>query len=286
MYINIFSALSKYNSAKNENYLTEAFVFILNHLLQNDRPLCLPILEILCVNNDEYSFGIDEEISITTQETTEFGRPDIQILTPDKLIYIEVKHDSGLGDKQLDNYNQALIKYGLNKTITRLIFLSRFPSDLPESSEKPNKHVHWYEIYNILSKYQTKDQVIKFLIQSFMEFLEVKKMSVQKVTWEYIKGVTAFKDLINMLGVAIEAAGLTIYQKTAGWEWMGYYIEDNNNFLGVYYDTPLFISFGTTINGKWKTVHTLDFEQIHFFSLNKDEQFEKITNFIKVCFKK
>lgn len=197
---NIFLALSKYNSVKNENYLTESFVFILNYLLTNDRSTCLEILEFLCVNDHEYFFDLNEDLSITTQETTEFGRPDIKISSPDNWIYIEVKHDSGLGDRQLERYTQALQSEVSGKSIKRLIFLSRFPSDLTDSQEKPSKHVHWYEIYNVFSKCRKDDPVIRFLIQSFMEFLEVKKMSVQKITWEYIKGATAFKDLINMLG--------------------------------------------------------------------------------------
>jgi len=32
--VNIFSALAKYNSASDENYLTESFVFVINTLLQ------------------------------------------------------------------------------------------------------------------------------------------------------------------------------------------------------------------------------------------------------------
>ena len=96
---NIFSALAKYNSAIDENYLTEAFVFIINSLLEQDLPLGLEILTRLCVKDNEFAFNIDKAISVSTQETTEQGTPGIKVSSPDKLIYIEVKHDSPLGYK-------------------------------------------------------------------------------------------------------------------------------------------------------------------------------------------
>ena len=53
---NIFSSLGKYNSARDEDYFTEAFVFIINTLLDTDRPMAIDILNRLCVNDKEFSF--------------------------------------------------------------------------------------------------------------------------------------------------------------------------------------------------------------------------------------
>jgi hypothetical protein len=47
--------------------------------------------------NSEFSFDEDEVVSVSTPETTQPGTPDIKISSPDKLIYVEVKHDSPLG---------------------------------------------------------------------------------------------------------------------------------------------------------------------------------------------
>ena len=98
---NIFLALAKYNAATDENYLTETFAFVINSSLQRERPLGLEILTKLCVKNNEFSFDMDEEISVSTQEPTELGTPDITVSSPEKLIYIEVKYDSALGHQQL-----------------------------------------------------------------------------------------------------------------------------------------------------------------------------------------
>lgn len=63
---NIFSALAKYNSARDENYLTEAFVVVLNSLLLRERSIGLQILTQLCVKNNEFAFDADEYIPIST----------------------------------------------------------------------------------------------------------------------------------------------------------------------------------------------------------------------------
>jgi hypothetical protein len=282
---NIFVSLSKYNSPVDENYLTEAFVFLLNSLLENDPSACLDILRRLCLNESDYDFRNDENIAISTQETTEHGRPDIKISSPNKLIYIEVKHDSGLGDKQIERYKKALNVS--NVETKKVILLTKFGIDFAEGQEKPDKYVRWFEIYNWLSKLKVENEIDKYLIKSFSNFLEVKNMSLQKVTWEYINGVRAFKNLINMIEVAINASNIKIYQRhgRAAMTWMGFYIESNKILCYVEYDNPLVLKLDAY--GERKAIFTsmLNLESVHFFSLDKDEQLEKIRQFIKEKYK-
>ncbi|MHA1401979.1 MAG: PD-(D/E)XK nuclease family protein [Candidatus Heimdallarchaeaceae archaeon] len=219
---NIFSVLAKYNSAKDENYLTEAFVYILQSLYESDRNIFFEIIERICVKGNEYNFLPDEKISITTQESTDLGRPDIKITTPDKLIYIEVKHDSLLGREQIERYLQILDNS--SSPIKKLILLTRFSIEFTEQEAKPYKNIRWFEIYNWLSNVKPTNIVNKYLVLSFLKFLEEKQMSVKKVTWEYMNGVPALKNLMNMIEVAIESTSLKIASKSAGWDWMGYYI--------------------------------------------------------------
>lgn len=145
---NLFSVLSKYDSASEENYLTEAFVFLVNHLLDRDPPVGIQLLTDLCVDNDEFIFDPTEPIAIVTQRSTGVGRPDIEISTRDKLIYIEVKHDSGLGHTQLERYKKALGQSGVD--ITKLVLLTRFSLDLTHEQAELCKHVKWFEVYNWL----------------------------------------------------------------------------------------------------------------------------------------
>lgn len=296
---NIFSALAKYNSAIDENYLTESFVFVINSLLARERPVGLEILTQLCVKDNEFSFDIGEDISVSTQETTEQGRPDIKVFSSDKLIYIEVKHDSLLGPQQLERYKKALESSVAN--IKHVVLLTRFAIDFEEQEERPYKHVRWFEVYNWLANARAQDPVSVYLIDSFKSFLEVKQMSIQKVSWEYINGVPAFNNLINMMEVAIQGASLRVHQKSAGWDRKGFYVESTEFLCGIHYNNPLVVTFELTNKknynkelvdepsyevreGKERLWFRLPLEKIHFFSLTKDEQIEEITKFVSTAY--
>jgi len=286
---NIFSALAKYNSAIDENYLTESFVFVINALLQQEHPIGIEILNRLCVENNEFSFETNEVISVSTQETTEQGRPDIKVSSPDKLIYIEVKHDSPLGPQQLARYSKALEPSAA--TIKHVVLLTRFAIDFEDQGERPYKHVRWFEVYNWLAdaRPRAKDPISMYLTDSFKSFLEVKQMSIQKVGWEYINGVPAFNNLINMIEVAIQGASLRVQQKSAGWDRKGFYVESTEFLCSIHYNNPLVVTFELTDKknynkelvdepsyevreGKERLWFRLPLEKIHFFSLTKDEQ--------------
>lgn len=302
---NIFSALAKYNSAIDENYLTESFVFVINSLLEREHPIGLEILTRLCVENNEFSFDTDESISVSTQETTEQGRPDIKISSPNKRIYIEVKHDSPVDPEQLKRYKKELESW--SAATKRLILLTRFRTDSSEHQGIPDKHIQWFEVHNWLTnvRNRAKDPVSVYLIESFKSFLEVKQMSIQRVSWEYINGVPALINLINMIEVAIQSAGIPFYPaspKHVALDSRGFYLGDNREFwCGIFYSDPLVVMFSMEDkkNFNAKLVETpsypmrevkysiwfrLQLEDRLFFSLDKDKQLEEITKFVKTAY--
>jgi hypothetical protein len=298
---NIFSALAKYNSAIDENYLTESFVFVINTLLERERSIGLEILNQLCVNNNEFSFDTNEVISVSTQEVTEQGTPDIKVSSFNKLIYIEVKHDSPVDPEQLKRYKKDL--ESRKATVKRLILLTKFPVDISEHQGIPDKHVRWFEIYNWLAngKKKVKDSISRYLTEQFISFLEVKQMSIQKVGWEYINGVPAFNNLINIIEAASQGASIPIYGKSSGWDFKGFWLVNKEFWCGIYYSDPLVITFEIQDKKKFdtKVVETttypiredkssiwfrFELEHKHFFSLDKDEQLEEITKFVKASY--
>jgi len=303
---NIFSALAKYNSATDENYLTESLVFVINALLQREHSLGLEILTRLCVGNNEYSFDMDEDISVSTQEATEQGTPDIKVSCPNKLIYVEVKDYSAVDIDQLKRYKKALELSSV--AIKRLILLTRFPIDSSEHQGIPDKHVRWTEVYNWLvgAKDEAQDPVSIYLIESFKSFLEVKQMSIQRVSWEYINGVPALINLVNMIEVAIQGAGIPFYPaypRAVALESRGFYVESNELWCGIFYNDHLNVvfkivdkkKFNTKLveeptypmqEDRWSIWFRLQLEDIHFFSLDKDKQLEEITNFVKKVYAK
>ena len=297
---NIFSVLAKYSSANEENYLTESFVFVINSLLARERPVGLEILTQLCVKDNKFSFNIGEDISVSTQETTEQGRPDIKVSSPDKLIYIEVKDYSTLGYKQLERYKRDLEPS--TAKFKHVVLLTRFAVDF-EEEEQPYKDVRWYEVYNWLANTRTRvtDPISIYLIDSFNSFLEVKQMSIQKVRWEYINGVPALNNLINMIEVAIQGASLHTSSGGSGREFRGFNFEKGKFWCGVSYSNPLVVLFDIydkqNFNAKLveKSGYPMEenkdsitlrlrLEDKHFFSLDKDKQLEEITKFIKTAY--
>jgi hypothetical protein len=276
---NIFIKLEKYCSGQSENYLTEAFVFMLNSLLEKERTICLEILRSLCFEDDERSFFPNENISISTQVTTDHGRPDIKISSPSKLIFIEVKQDSRVNNDQIERYKAAL--KSSDATLKRVVLLSKHAVEFNERQSKPDKHVRWFEIYNWIMKAKAENSVSRYLVKSFISFLEAKKMSIQRISWEYINGVTALLNLLNMVEAAIQSISPNNYKKTVANAWNGFYFQDGKYFYGIYLEKPLFLVFETYRENQEKIVFELSLESEHFFSLNKDEQLEKITAFLR-----
>jgi len=301
----IFTALARYNSARDENYLTEAFVFVINSLLSRkqgiDRGIACEFLTTFCAKDGEFGFSEADNIEISTQDVTPEGTPDIKVFTPNTFIYIEVKHDSPLGERQISRYKKAL-EHSV-APIKKVVLLTRFPVDFKDEEEKPYKHVRWYEVYNWLSviRNNTRDPVNNYLIDSFNFFLEGKQMSIQKVGWEYIKGVPELLNLINMIEVAIESAGIPLYReypRAPALESRGFYLNSNEIWCGIFYSDPLNVLLQVVEKKKFD-IHrvpkrtydveedkksiwfSLGLEECHFFSLNKDEQLDVIMKFLK-----
>lgn len=296
---NIFSALAKYGSTAEENYLTEAFVFLLNSLLERERTVALSILDQLCVNNNEFCFDKDEDISVSTQDVTEQGTPDIKVSSPDKLIYIEVKHDSLLGYQQIERYKKALEIS--SATIKQVILLTRYSVDFEKPESRPYKHIYWRNVHKWLENTHAQDSVIAYFLDSFKSFLEVKQMAIQKVGWEYINGVPALNNLISMVEEAIQNASLHIDKKSPGWEFKGFYLENKEFWCGIVYPDHLLVIF--EIQAKKSALKLVDkssylwresgagliqcclnLEDKFFFSLDKDKQLGEITKFVKTAY--
>ena len=123
---NVFTTLSKYGSSEVENYLTEAFVFLLNLLLERNPEIALTFVNKLCGLSGERQLTKPKSVAISTQIVVDEGRPDIEIRQGvNALIYIEVKHDAPLGVGQLEYYKRKLIESGISNTALVLLTRSR-----------------------------------------------------------------------------------------------------------------------------------------------------------------
>ncbi|MCP4142544.1 MAG: PD-(D/E)XK nuclease family protein [Chloroflexi bacterium] len=279
---NIFITLAKYASQQEENFLTEAFVYLLDVMLEKDSSSGISILKEISGAKSHNWFSEKQTISITTQITIEKDRPDIAItIGNEKIIFIEVKHDSKLGEKQLERYYSHL--ENSHYTAKQLVLLTRSRNSIQETNLDKTKfhHICWYEISSWLSEIESKNKTVTYLIQQFIGFLKDKEMSMEKITWEYIRGLPAMKNFLDMLGAAISEANPELTtKKTIGWTWGGYYLE-GNIFLGLRFTDHLLLSFENDTGNKPTFIKSLHLEENHFFSLSAGEQLELLVTFIQ-----
>ncbi|MBT7071173.1 MAG: hypothetical protein HN855_09845 [Anaerolineae bacterium] len=282
---NIFISLAKYASRQEENFLSEAFVYLLSTILERDKVTGISVLKKLSGSKSDSWFSEREQISITTQITIEGDRPDIAIkIANEKIVFIEVKHNSTLGKEQLMRYHSHLKGSGYREK--QLVLLTRSRSSIKETRlETANfHHVCWYEVSSWLSDIDSQDQMITYLIRQFIDFLKNKDMSMEKITWEYMRGLPAMKNFLDMLGAAISEANPEFTtKKTIGWTWGGYYLE-GNIFLGIRFSNHLTLTFENDTGNNPSFIKTLSLEESHFFSLSAGEQLEILTTFIEEAY--
>ncbi|MCW5969234.1 MAG: PD-(D/E)XK nuclease family protein [Blastocatellales bacterium] len=275
---NLLLSLHRWAVRQDENFTTEALVFVLNHLLLHEPKAARSLLERMTdgfLNVGE--LGIDR-IRIATQTTIAEGRPDIEISAPGHRIYIEVKVDAALEATQLERYRQGLASSGVPNT--QLILLSRYPMSATNSAQ-PDRTLRWYQVSAMLEdemRSRVKNPKSGYLIQQFVEFLQARNMSSRRVAsavsqglWDYLdrEGGLLFmnkrirrpgellKDealipLYNLLIMMGEALKMEKIQPKLQFDsgrhnggWIGYNLERMRFWLFVYVSDPDTVIFDT-----------------------------------------
>lgn len=66
---------------------------------------------------------------------------------------------------------------------------------------------------------------------------------------------------------------------TAGWDWRGFNID--GYFYGIRPARPLLVVYESNMGNSPTYKRQLDLADVRFFSMNKDEQFERIVEFLR-----
>jgi hypothetical protein len=170
---NLLKRLHTYASYQDENFTTESFVHLIEYLRRNEYKSLSMIVRKVTGGKIQLDDYIAEDISIVTQVTTAEGRPDIEISGPDFIIFIEVKVDSGEGDRQLERYRNAISSDKREKQL--LILLSRFPHKVEEDILDFN--IQWIEIGDWLREEIVRrnlGETSQYLIDQFTKFLQFR----------------------------------------------------------------------------------------------------------------
>lgn len=173
---NLFKQLCKYKptSGKSplENFCTEAFVYLLEHLWCKEKNVAKELLELFNLENIN-NFSIETQTAFNVQCNAKSCRliPDIHIEADGKHTFIEVKVESPIGlsklgkRDQLDDYNEIKIDGQ-----SCLVFsLTKY--DISSQSIGCANKIRWEQIHSALKS--SSDE----LAQQFKEFLEDNYMN-------------------------------------------------------------------------------------------------------------
>lgn len=279
---NVFASLSGPSRRAEENYLTEAFAFVLRLLLEREPGLGLALLGRLSGLPEGARPHDPRAVEVSTQVTDEAGRPDLVVRDGRRsLVYVEVKHDAPLGAGQLEYYLERL--QASRYPHTRLVLLTRSRASARETTLARDEyhHVRWHEVHAWLAEGVPADEVCRYFAGDFVAFLKEKNMSMERVPKEYVRGVEALVDLTRMLEASIgEAMPDANYSKHSGWGWRGFAIA-GGHFYGVRLDRPSLVVFEDNLGNAPTHERHLDLERGDFFSMEPGEQFERLVAFLR-----
>jgi hypothetical protein len=293
----VFSALQKYGSSAPENYLTESFVYLIRLLLHRDKNAGLKILNMLGGKSDW--FIQEDTIDIQTQVTLYDKSPttiptlsligtavailDIRVEQTNRLLYIEVKHDSPLGVNQLEV--DLIHLQNVGKAQTQMVLLSRSKSDALGTTLLSGDfhHVCWYEVHTFLATQIQRDPLCDYFVKSFMRFLEEKAMTLTPITSTYLDGIQGLIDLTRTLETAFAQAVPGVKTKRiAGWLYRG--LAFSQYWCGFRYDKPFLIVFENNVSKSPIYHQELNLREAEFFAQEGDQQFECLVHFIRQAY--
>jgi hypothetical protein len=310
---NLLLALYTYAHQQDENFTTEAFVHLLRYL-QFHEPRQASIL-IAALTRGLVAVTAEEvcELAITTQKHFSTGTPDILISGCQYYVFVEVKAESDPGWDQFDKYRALLSKR--SEPHKYLVLLSRYAVQ-PDEVKKADEHVRWHGIAQVLGQNvaQVTDPISLFLIQQFLAFLRERRMAMERVGWELVRGVQSLMNLVSMLEEATQSSNQIEKTKVqAGAGWNGFYLTLNATqyWLGAYYSKPYVLVFeaynvakdpaqkagvGRLLDKgapddfgrfekqsktfKWVNELDLQSEHVHFFALSSENQQKIVEEFV------
>lgn len=304
---NLFGRLHKWAARQDENFLTESLSLMLEHLLVLAPTIGTRLVSRLTGGFIDMRAEDASAIEIRSQVETGQGRPDMEIRSPHRMAWIEVKAESELRMGQLAGYRLLLGKSGVQQT--HLGLLTRYPVMYKTDDVRPDLEVRWFEFADWLDseipEADATSEVAAFLLRQFLAFLEGRGMTLAQVGKYMPEGLRALSNLMNMLVEAAGACQVTA-KKAAGWDNIGLTLDGLRYWVGVNFAEPEKLWFGTRgridpeaanklgvgeldeenwIPGRfrwWRGIE-LDSESAHFFSRSKVSQMQWLESFLQDC---
>jgi hypothetical protein len=297
---NLLVRLHKWAVRQDENFLTEVFAFLLNHLAESEPEAATEIVAritggAICLSPQQIRV-----LEVRTQITGEEGIPDIELRTAQHFVIIEVKNEAEATQDQLNRYRRLLDQSPVASK--GLILLTRYPVNVSGA----DYYLRWYQVAEYLEQ-ESRKYVFKpasqFLIDQCLGFLKARNMTMSQVTWELPTGIRSMRTLAEMLAEAAAACGLRASIKGNS-DWIGIFLDGKLFWAGIVFDSPERLVFGThyaNVNPElaealgvgfvyewdskdgheWRRDIDLEAEEIHFFARSKASQMQFLEQFLR-----
>ena len=300
---NLFLALNRWASSQPENFLTEAFVVLLNRLSENSPQAFAHVIGRITGGAIQLDPDSSADVTVQSQALTDLGSPDIEITGPDLHCFIEVKDGSPVDLDQLNRYSRVLSERA--ESAKCLVLLTRYPPPLVSEPYlvEPVRWSHIAEWLGELRNTSELDETTRYLNDQFIGFLEGKGMTAERVGWELAAGLTQLLNLKTMMQEALISAGAHRVWMSYGSEFSGVAVPDPDSnssayFLNIWFSDPghlLFITRSDKVledrrtdwedhpNNQLKRKLRIDSEEMHFFSRPLDSQRRLLEEFCASC---
>jgi hypothetical protein len=258
---------SKAAQRQDENFVTEAFVYVLRYLLwePSRRATAAAVLNLLMKPKTFTSETCGKVVVIPHPKTDiEPGAagiifPDVELRDGKRhLTFVEVKVESPSPQSQYEKYKNALQVRRRQYETVSLVYVTR-EGKLPEGAVRPAEFevhpVKWQEVWQALGQTEAAQD---FLLSQFRDYLKGKGATFKnlKEAWQEEIGIE-FTAVEKWLTAAFESNSLR-KSKRAGdgdhrrFTWHGYYVslvgEDKRQFsVGFDFARPTELIF-TTLN--------------------------------------
>lgn len=306
---NLFARLHRWAIRQDENFLTESLAIVLEQLLILAPEVGTRLVGRLTGGLVAVPPADAGMVGIRTQVETGQGRPDLEILVPHRLVWVEVKAESELRVGQLEGYRVLLGESGVG--MTRLILLTHYPEEFAPDDARPDLEFRWFELADWLESelpvLEAAGEVAIFLARQFLDFLRARGMTLTQVGKYMPEGLRALGNLLNMLFEAAAACKVSS-RISASRDYNGLNLDGVKYWVGINYTEPEKLWFGTRcridpeaasrLGGelteeswvpgryRWWWGVNLDSEDIHFFSRNKVSQMVWLEGFLRNCLAK
>lgn len=314
---NLFVNLLKYKPVDNrtplENFITEAFVFLLDWSLVSDRNFItgfFKLLEIPSVTNINYS-----EVEILTQKTYKTNNnstviPDISIRIKDTYYFIEVKvlaqfniysdkNDTTINTiNQIEMYDRIVVP-SREKFIYSLTIGTPSKNELLGSTFK--KSITWTDIYALIEEQMNTCTKMEKNLSDFRGLLINMNMVPNKVTDGLKQGIVELISFFNQLGIVIDNLDYKKNQSNSI-GFLGFYIIINPGirlWVGINFNYSDYVKIQVVnkdlvaeltqnhkytidpVNSECILVSIYEFESKNYFSLTGIEQCESLTTWLQ-----